>query len=103
MAFRARYPSPLAAAALHGATVARTHGRTTGSWLIIASSGQPGVQQAGTFLDLADLDVLVLLVREIGIAGAEVQRGDAQRGEARHVGPAVLAARLRADGGHELL
>ena len=44
---------------------------------------------------------IVDAMREIGIAGAQVHRGDSQRREPRHIGPAVLRAEASARGRHE--
>ena len=52
--------------------------------------------------DLGGVDVLLAGVREVGVAGAVVDRRDAEGGEPRHVGPAVLGRRHRAGRGEEL-
>ena len=49
-------------------------------------------------MQVADRDVLVCLVGEQGVAGAVVDRGDAQLGELGDVGPAELGTDRRADG-----
>src|SRR5262249_13186293 len=43
--------------------------------------------------DAGHLDVLLGFVRQVGITWAEIQCGDAERGEARYVRPAVLRLR----------
>src|SRR3954471_1719166 len=63
---------------------------------------QVGAQRAFTLADARDLDVLLTRVREVGVTGAEVDRGNAERGKPRHVGPPELGDGLAADRFHEL-
>jgi S1-C subfamily serine protease len=63
---------------------------------------QPGPQAGLALGDLRRLHVLAWRVRDLGDAGPVVHRGDAERGEPGHVGPAELGPRRPADRGDEL-
>src|SRR4051794_8316810 len=54
-------------------------------------------------LDRRPGDELALRVRDLGITGTEVERGDPERGEPRHVGPAQLRAHGEREATHELV
>ena len=53
-------------------------------------SGEPAQQGGLGGLELADRAPLVVVVGEVGVARAEVDRGDAHLGEPGHVGPPLL-------------
>jgi S1-C subfamily serine protease len=63
---------------------------------------QPGPEAGLALGDLRRLHVLAGRVRDLGDAGPVVHRGDAERGEPGHVGPAELGPRRPADRRDEL-
>ena len=70
----------------------------------VGSSGgrQPRPKSALDILDLGDRDALLVVVGEVRVARAVVDRGHAESGEPRDIGPAVLRLRRRADRRDEL-
>src|SRR5512145_3431126 len=64
-------------------------------------SGEPSAHLLLDLREVLERHELLLLVRQQGVAGAEVHRGDAEGAEAGHVGPSELRVRGPADSLHE--